>query len=93
MFPPYHRFTGCCNAICSSHRGLGGARCQKWRRFERYASNDLWQIDGAQVILADESLGWIVDILDAHARFAIGATATPPVHRYHRLAGNGVSDH
>ena len=48
----------------------------QWRRFERYAPNDLWQIDGTQVLLADESLAWIVDILDAHARFAIGATAT-----------------
>jgi hypothetical protein len=26
-----------------------------WRRFERYAPNDLWQIDGTQVELADGS--------------------------------------
>lgn len=47
-----------------------------WRRFERHAPNDLWQIDGTQVALADNSKAWIVDILDDHARFAIGATAT-----------------
>jgi transposase InsO family protein len=48
----------------------------QWRRFERYAPNDLWQIDGTQVALADGSAGWVIDILDDHARFAIGATAT-----------------
>jgi transposase InsO family protein len=47
-----------------------------WRRFERYAPNDLWQIDGTQVALADGSLAWVIDILDDHARFALGATAT-----------------
>ncbi|GAA4474820.1 hypothetical protein GCM10023094_11150 [Rhodococcus olei] len=55
-----------------------------WRRFERYAPNDLRQIDGTQVELADRSKAWIVDILDDHARYAIGATATrrsPPMLR------------
>jgi transposase InsO family protein len=47
-----------------------------WRRFERYAPNDLWQIDGTQVNLTDGSPAWVIDILDDHARFAIGATAT-----------------
>ncbi|MDJ0441441.1 DDE-type integrase/transposase/recombinase [Rhodococcus qingshengii] len=47
-----------------------------WRRFERYAPNDLWQIDGTQVELGDGSKAWIVDLLDDHARYAIGATAT-----------------
>jgi transposase InsO family protein len=47
-----------------------------WRRFERYAPNDLWQIDGTQVALSDGSLAWVIDLLDDHARFAIGATAT-----------------
>jgi transposase InsO family protein len=46
-----------------------------WRRFERYAPNDLWQIDGTQVALTDGSPAWVIDILDDHARFAIGATA------------------
>jgi transposase InsO family protein len=47
-----------------------------WRRFERYAPNDLWQIDGTQVALADGSIAWVIDILDDHAGFAIGATAS-----------------
>ena len=47
-----------------------------WRRFERYAPNDLWQIDGTQVALADGSLAWVIDILEDHARYAIGAPAT-----------------
>lgn len=47
-----------------------------WRRFERYAPNDLWQIDGTQVALVDGSPAWVIDILDDHARYAIGATAT-----------------
>ena len=47
-----------------------------WRRFERYAPNDLRQIDGTQVTLGDGSLVWVIDILDDHARFALGATAT-----------------
>jgi transposase InsO family protein len=46
------------------------------RRFECYEPNDLCQIDGTQVELSDGSKAWIVDILDDHARFAIGATAT-----------------
>lgn len=55
-----------------------------WRRFERYAPNDLWQIDGTQVLLTDGSVAWVIDILDDHARFAIGATAaggSPPPRR------------
>ncbi|WP_169592666.1 IS481 family transposase [Antrihabitans stalactiti] len=47
-----------------------------WRRFERFAPNDLWQIDGTQVELVDASKAWVVDLLDDHARYAIGATAT-----------------
>jgi transposase InsO family protein len=47
----------------------------EWKRFERQSPSDLWQIDGTQVALADGSKAWIVDLLDDHARFAIGATA------------------
>jgi transposase InsO family protein len=46
-----------------------------WRRFERYAPNDLWQIDDTQVALGDGSVAWVIDILDDHARFR---------HRRHR---------
>ncbi|MCD2158033.1 DDE-type integrase/transposase/recombinase, partial [Rhodococcus cerastii] len=48
---------------------------QQWKRFERIAPNDLWQIDGTQVALGDGSKAWIVDLIDDHARYAIGATA------------------
>lgn len=46
-----------------------------WKRFERQAPNDLWQIDGTQVALVDGSKAWIVDLIDDHARFSIGAHA------------------
>lgn len=45
------------------------------QRFERPVPNDLWQIDATQVALADGSKAWVVDVLDDHARFAIGAKA------------------
>jgi len=48
---------------------------KEWKRFERKAPNDLWQIDGTMVALTDRSKAWIVDLLDDHARYAIGATA------------------
>ena len=46
-----------------------------WRRFERYAPNDLWQIDGTQLALSNGSLACVIDILDDHARYA---SAPPP---------------
>lgn len=46
-----------------------------WKRFERQAPNDLWQIDGTQVALTDGSKAWIIDLIDDHARYAIGAHA------------------
>lgn len=49
---------------------------KSWKRFERHAPNDLWQIDGTMVELADWSKALIVDRLDGHARYAIGATTT-----------------
>jgi hypothetical protein len=39
-------------------------------------ANDFWQIDGTQVSLSDGSPAWVIDILDDHAHFAIGGTAT-----------------
>lgn len=49
-------------------------------RFERSASNDLWQIDGAHHRLADHTPFWSVELLDDHSRFclhiAVGATLT-----------------
>jgi transposase InsO family protein len=66
-----------------------------WRRFERYAPNDLWQIDGTQVALADGSKAWIVDILDDHARFALGATATRrfTVHAAWQAMESAITEH
>jgi len=40
--------------------------------------NDLWQIEGTMVALTNRSKAWIVDLLDNHARHAIGATAIRP---------------
>jgi transposase InsO family protein len=45
------------------------------RRFERELPNDLWQIDGTQVKLADGEPAWVVDVLDDHARFCLAALA------------------
>ena len=59
-----------------------------WRRFERYAPNDLWQIDGTQVALTDGSPAWVIDILDDHARFA--CHRRPTVHRHCCVAGHGT---
>ena len=86
MFPPYQRFTGCCNAIRSSPRTQRRAVPQ-WRRLERYAPNDLWQIDGTQVLLADESPAWVVDILDAERALRHRRDGHQPVHFQQRLAG------
>ncbi|NMN95331.1 hypothetical protein [Antrihabitans stalactiti] len=46
-----------------------------WRRFERFAPNDLWQIDGTQVELVGASKAWVFDLLDDQARYGIAATA------------------
>jgi len=59
-----------------------------WRRFERYAPNDLWQIDGTQVALTDGSPAWVIDILDDHARCA--CHRRPTVHRHCCVAGHGT---
>lgn len=45
------------------------------KRFEREFANDLWQIDATQLMLADSDPGWVVDVLDDHARFLLAALA------------------
>jgi transposase InsO family protein len=50
-------------------------RLKATRRFEREAANDLWQIDGTQLKLADGEAAWVVDCLDDHARFLLAAIA------------------
>jgi transposase InsO family protein len=52
-------------------------RARADKRFEREVSNDLWQIDATRVLLADETPVWVIDLLDDHARFLVGATAFP----------------
>ncbi len=41
-------------------------------RFERAASNELWQVDGAHHRLADQTPYWSVELLDDHSRFCPG---------------------
>jgi transposase InsO family protein len=68
---------------------------KKWKRFERHAPNDLWQIDGTMVALADGSKAWIVDLLDDHARYAIGATAVRrfTVHAAWKAMDTAITEH
>jgi transposase InsO family protein len=47
------------------------------KRFERELANDLWQIDGTPVKLADGRAAWVLDCLDDHARFLLAAHACP----------------
>lgn len=46
------------------------------RRFERPCPNDLWQIDGTEVILGNGRVVFVIDILDDHARFLVAAHAS-----------------
>jgi len=54
------------------------------KRFEREVPNDLWQIDGTQVVVAGGERVWIIDVLDDHARYLLGALACL------RLSGEGA---
>ena len=47
----------------------------QWVRFERPRPNDLWQIDGRQVTLADGTVVWVVNVLDDHARYLLASRA------------------
>ena len=50
-------------------------RAKATRRFERATPNDLWQIDATQVELASGEEGWVVDVLDDHARYLLSAVS------------------
>lgn len=50
-------------------------RARARKRFERETPNDLWQIDATRVLLADQTPVWVVDLVDDHARFLVGASA------------------
>lgn len=71
-------------AVATIHRALRrnhlvapqpARRPKATRRFEREVANDLWQIDGTQLKLAGGEPAWVVDCLDDHARFLLGAIA------------------
>ena len=71
-------------AVATIHRALRrnhlvapqpARRPKATKRFEREVANDLWQIDGTQVKLADGEPAWVVDCLDDHARFLLAAIA------------------
>jgi transposase InsO family protein len=47
------------------------------KRFEREIANDLWQIDATRVVLADNTEGWVVDVIDDHSRYLLAAIAGP----------------
>lgn len=47
------------------------------RRFERGASNELWQIDGAHHRLADHRPFWSVEVVDDHSRFCVAILVGP----------------
>ena len=46
-------------------------------RFERAASNELWQIDGAHHRLTDQTAFWSVELIDDHSRFCLAITVGP----------------
>jgi transposase InsO family protein len=48
-------------------------RPKAMKRFEREVPNDLWQIDSTRVHLADNSVVWVIDMLDDHARYLLAA--------------------
>lgn len=66
-----------------ARRGIGTPRRQArppraaGQRFERTASNQLWQIDGWQHHLADGSPYWVVDLVDDYSRYSLAALAGP----------------
>lgn len=71
-------------AVATIHRALRrnqlvapqpARRRKATKRFERELCNDLWQIDGTEVVLASGERVWVLDILDDHARFLLAAIA------------------
>jgi transposase InsO family protein len=49
---------------------------RQWLRFERARPNDLWQIDGKPVVLADAAEVWAINLLDDHARVLLSSRAS-----------------
>jgi hypothetical protein len=73
----HRRVTLFCNAIhlmCRRRRRPASLAAVSTPRTQR-----LWRIDGIGVELPDGSKAWVINILDDHARSAIGTTATSRV--------------
>lgn len=49
---------------------------RRWIRFERPCPNDLWQIDGKELVLADGTEVWAINVLDDHARVLVASRAS-----------------
>lgn len=47
----------------------------RWRRFTRPRANELWQIDGFEVALADASIAVVIQLVDDHSRLDLGCHA------------------
>lgn len=66
-----------------ARRGVLAARARRpprrdeGTRFVRAASNELWQIDGAQRHLADGRPYWVVDLVDDHSRYCLATLVGP----------------
>jgi transposase InsO family protein len=52
-------------------------RRSEGQRFARAASNELWQIDGAQRHLADGSPYWVIDLVDDYSRYCPNVLVGP----------------
>ena len=52
-------------------------RRSEGQRFTRAASNELWQIDGAQRHLADGSPYWVIDLIDDYSRYCPNVLVGP----------------
>jgi transposase InsO family protein len=48
-----------------------------WQRFVRACCNDLWHIDATRHALADGRGFWVLDLVDDHSRFLLGAHVAP----------------
>jgi transposase InsO family protein len=53
----------------------GKSKPKATKRFERQAPNDLWQIDATQITLSDKTRVWVIDVIDDHSRYLVGALA------------------
>jgi len=76
--PPSHRTI---HRIIKKHDLVSpeaSAKCRKMQRFEREASNELWQTDfKGEFLMEDQTWCYPLTILDDHSRFALRIEAKP----------------